>query len=88
MSTSWKVRIEPVVLDLLATRARDAGRPAPGPQSRPFDEGWLDSVAYVELVEALERRLDIEVDAVEIDPEALDTVAGLVDQLSGAVMED
>lgn len=88
MSSSWRARVEPIVLETLREGARSTGRPVPTLASRPFEDGLLDSVQYVSLVEAVERALDVEIDGLEIDPDALDTVDGLVSELAGAVMED
>lgn len=88
MSDSWRVRIQPFVLSALAARAAQLGRSVPHPHTRIFDEGLLDSVRYVELVDQLEGALGIEIDGLEIDPEALHTVGDLVEQLTGAVMDD
>lgn len=88
MSTGWRARIEPLVLAELRRRAAASGRPHPTESTRVFDEGLLDSLGYVSLVESIERSLDIEIDGLEVDPEALRTVGDLIDQLSGAVMED
>jgi acyl carrier protein len=45
----------------------------------------LDSVALTELVARVERAAGGEIDFLEVDPEALDTLDGLVAQLSAAL---
>jgi len=88
MPKSWHTQIQPFVLSALSARAAQLGRSAPNADTRIFDEGLLDSVRYVELVDRLETALDIEIDGLEIEPEELHTVGDLIDQLTGAVMED
>ena len=70
----------------LAQRQAHLGKAAPLPEDADlFDEGVLDSVAITELIDAVEKATGREIDFIDVDPDELATVAGIVSELTEAL---
>ncbi len=78
-------QIREVVVAGLAERARRAGRDPAGltDQTDVLGSGLVDSLAFVDLLMAVEERLGVPLALERLDFEAVDTLGALVDQLAG-----
>lgn len=47
-----------------------------------IQEGYVDSLGFIDLLEAIENQLGLEIDLSEADPEIFTTLSGLIDTLS------
>ena len=85
MSTT-RERVMDAVLAYLGERLRNLGKPPGtlGASTDLFEAGVLDSVALTGLIAAAERAAGREIDFIDVDPDALGTVDGIVEQLSRA----
>lgn len=72
-----------LVLDLLDAPLSRAGRKADDHLDL-VDAGVLDSIAFLELLSALEDRSGIPIDLLQVDPAGLTTIAALVALLTDA----
>lgn len=73
-------------MDYLTERTlKEAGAPRElSMTTDAFGSGLLDSMAFVELMTAVETKAGIEIDFLLVDPEKLETIGDLIDQLAGA----
>ena len=69
----------------VAERLQALGRPALPPQADLHDQGLLDSVSLVELLQVVEAATGREVDLLELDLDALTTVAAVKAELARVV---
>lgn len=78
--------VSAAVRGYLAQRQVQLGKPAALPEGADlFDEGVLDSVAITELIAAVEQATGREIDFIDVDPDELATVAGIVSELTAAL---
>jgi acyl carrier protein len=79
-------RVADAVDRYIGERLKRLGKPPAALTSSEdfFDDGVLDSVALTGLIAAVESALEREIDFIDVDPEALGTRNGIVDELSRA----
>lgn len=65
----------------LKARAAELGVKAPAPTADLFEQGLLDSMGVAALVAHVESHAGCEIDFLEVDPEALNTLDGVVTEL-------
>lgn len=70
-----------LILELLHAPLTRAGQP-PHDHLDLIDAGVLDSIAFLELLSALEARSGTPIDLLQVDPASLTTIASLVALLS------
>jgi acyl carrier protein len=80
-------RVERAVRDYVAKRFAMLRKPPDALSSSTdlFDDGVLDSVALTGLIAAVEEATGRQIDFIDVDPDALHTVEGVVDELSRAI---
>jgi acyl carrier protein len=79
-------RVADAVRRYLAERLAALGKPIDTlvTSADLFAAGVLDSLALAALIAAVERDAACEIDFIDVDPDALGTVDGIVGELSGA----
>ena len=78
-------RVANAVDRYLAERLKNLGKAPAAVQSNDlFREGILDSVALTGLIASVEAAIDREIDFIDVDPEALGTRDGIVEELARA----
>jgi len=82
---SAEATVAAAVKHYLAERLSSRGKPRLPEDADLFDEGVLDSVAITELIAAVEAATGKEVDFIDVDPDELATVAGIVSELTAAL---
>lgn len=82
-----KQRVTSAVHDYMATRLGALGKPLDVIASSTdlFGEGVLDSVALTALIAAVEHATGREIDFIDVDPDALGTIDGIVEELTRAL---
>ena len=76
-------RVAAAVRDYITQRLAALGKPETALASTDlFDEGVLDSVALTALIAAVESATGREIDFIDVDPDALGTVDGIVTELT------
>jgi acyl carrier protein len=87
MSGDLPQRVAGAVRAYIAARYAALGKPAGGLEESTdlFAEGVLDSVALTALIAAVESATGREIDFIDVDPDALGTIDGIVTELSRAV---
>ena len=79
-------RVAAAVRDYITSRLVALGKPPTAFASADlFDEGVLDSVALTALIAAVESATGREIDFIDVDPDALGTVDGIVFELTRAI---
>jgi len=80
-------RVASAVHDYIAPRLHARGKPADmiGSSVDLFGEGVLDSIALTALIAAVEQATGREIDFIDVDPDALGTLEGIVEELTRAV---
>ena len=79
-------RVDRAVREYIAGRLGALGRSGDGSASRDlFDDGILDSVALTGLVTAVEGATGREIDFIDVDPDVLGTLEGIVAELTRAL---
>ena len=70
----------------VTARLAALGKPAVALRSTDlFDDGVLDSVALTALIAAVESATGREIDFLDVDPDALGTIEGIVSELTRAL---
>ncbi len=76
-------RVDRAVRDYIAARLAALAKPGDaGGSSDLFEDGILDSVALTGLIAAVESATGRTIDFIDVDPDALGTVEGIVAELS------
>ena len=80
-------RVREAVEAYVTKRFTSLGKPADALSSSTdlFDDGVLDSVALTGLIAAVEHATGEQIDFIDVDPDALRTIDGIVDELSRAI---
>jgi len=79
-------RVREAVEAYVTKRFTSLGKPADALSSTDlFDDGVLDSVALTGLIAAVEHATGEQIDFIDVDPDALRTVDGIVDELIRAI---
>ena len=79
-------KVQDILLAFLGDRNNRFGaRPQIGLASRVFDDALIDSLSFIELIGVIEATLNARVDMLDVDFDAIHTVADLVNQISNAL---
>jgi D-alanine--poly(phosphoribitol) ligase subunit 2 len=74
------------VVERLQRRAQHVGFALgnPADDMNLMESGLFDSLAFVELIAAIEEEFDVEVDFTDVDPDRFTTLAGVVESALGS----
>ena len=81
-----RASVAEAVRNYIADRLATLGKPAAALGAADlFDEGVLDSVSLTALIAAVESATGGEIDFIDVDPDALGTIDGIVAELTRAL---